>query len=88
MVIDYSACQFSSRSSALLLKLYNYLFQNWCIPQIHELIMQFSHWEKSLVCQLWPYGTLMVQLALHKTKEVAQLSLCHEDWPDSDVSDA
>jgi hypothetical protein len=34
------------------------------------------------------YGTLMEQLALHKTKEAAQLSLCHEDWPDSDVSDA
>ena len=50
--------------------------------------MQFAHWEKNLVCLLWPYGTLMEQLALHKPKEVAQSSLCREDWPDSDVSDA
>ena len=50
--------------------------------------MQFAHREKSLVCWLWPYGTLTVQLALHKTNEVAQLSLCHEDWPDSEVFNA
>ena len=50
--------------------------------------MQFLHWTKSLICLLWPYGTLMEQLALHKTKEIAQLSLCQQDVPDWDVCDA
>ena len=50
--------------------------------------MQFAHQEKNKVCLPWHYGTLTEQLALRKTKEVAQLSLCREDWPDSDVSNA